>query len=117
MRNLSTGRGSLLTKLGRPVGGLTIPWLYFGSFFSTFAWHTEDHFLYSCNVHHFGAAKTWYGIPMDGARRFEETIRLHMPHLFRKDRDLLHQLTVTLAPHILMHAGTGSRRVSHATMC
>ena len=47
-----------------------------------------------------------YGVPMDGARRFEEALRLHMPHLFRKDRDLLHQLTVTLAPHILMHTGT-----------
>ncbi len=42
---------------------------------------------------------------MDGARKCEEVLRLHMPHLFRKDRDVLHQLTLVLSPYILTHAG------------
>jgi JmjC domain, hydroxylase len=41
------------------VEGLTHPWLYYGALFATFCWHTEDHFLYSVNYLHEGAAKTW----------------------------------------------------------
>ena len=50
----------MLRRLGFSVEGLTYPWLYFGALFSTFCWHVEDHFLYSVNYLHTGAAKTWF---------------------------------------------------------
>lgn len=34
--------------------------LYLGMLFGTFAWHTEDNFLFSVNHLHFGAPKQWY---------------------------------------------------------
>lgn len=40
-----------------------------------FAWHVEDHYLYSMNYHHCGAAKTWYGVPGHAALDFEKVVR------------------------------------------
>lgn len=34
-------RQSVLRKLDQDVEGVTRPWLYYGSLFSTFCWHTE----------------------------------------------------------------------------
>jgi JmjC domain, hydroxylase len=42
---------------GRPITGLMVPWVYVGSCFSAFAWHIEDHGLYSINYNHMGAPK------------------------------------------------------------
>jgi hypothetical protein len=41
------------------VDGISTPMLYIGMLFATFAWHVEDHYLYSINFQHEGAAKTW----------------------------------------------------------
>ncbi|KAI3694337.1 hypothetical protein L1987_77301 [Smallanthus sonchifolius] len=55
--------------------GVTEPMLYIGMLFSMFAWHVEDHYLYSINYHHCGAAKTWYGVPGHAALDFEKVVR------------------------------------------
>lgn len=63
--NLSCLRSILLLAYGRGVAveGVINPTLFFGSCGSTFALHTEDMDLYSINYHHWGAPKTWYGLP------------------------------------------------------
>ena len=41
---------------------MSTPMLYIGMVSATFAWHVEDHYLYSINYQHQGAAKTWYSL-------------------------------------------------------
>jgi len=47
--------------------------LYFGMLFSSFCWHVEDHYAHSINYMHWGAPKTWYGVPGADADTFEST--------------------------------------------
>ncbi|CAA0843258.1 Transcription factor jumonji (jmj) family protein / zinc finger (C5HC2 type) family protein [Striga hermonthica] len=78
LKNLSRLPKSVLRLLERSIPGVTEPMLYIGMLFSMFAWHVEDHYLYSINYHHCGAAKTWYGIPGHGALDFERVVREHV---------------------------------------
>lgn len=51
--------GSTLQLLEGEIPGVSTPMLYVGMIYATFAWHVEDHYLYSINYQHQGAAKTW----------------------------------------------------------
>ncbi|PWA83900.1 JmjC domain-containing protein [Artemisia annua] len=66
---------SILRLLETTIPGVTEPMLYIGMLFSMFAWHVEDHYLYSINYHHCGAPKTWYGVPGHAALDFEKVVR------------------------------------------
>ncbi|CAM9865391.1 unnamed protein product, partial [Choristocarpus tenellus] len=59
LNNLPFWPGSVLRYYRTHVTGLTLPWLYLGMQFATFAWHNEDNYLYSMNYHHSGAPKQW----------------------------------------------------------
>ncbi|KAI9847937.1 MAG: hypothetical protein M1837_001454 [Sclerophora amabilis] len=96
---------SLFRHIKSDISGMTVPWLYVGMCFSTFCWHNEDHYSYSANYQHFGATKTWYGIPGEDAEKFEDAMRQAVPELFETQPDLLFQLVTLLPPDQLRKAG------------
>ncbi|EEP79039.1 conserved hypothetical protein [Uncinocarpus reesii 1704] len=96
---------SLFRHIKSDVSGMTVPWVYVGMCFSTFCWHNEDHYSYSANYQHFGATKTWYGIPGADAEAFEAAMRQAVPELFETQPDLLFQLVTLLPPDQLRKAG------------
>src|SRR5579859_5018806 len=96
---------SLFRHIKSDVSGMTVPWLYVGMMFSTFCWHNEDHYCYSINYQHFGATKTWYGIPGSDAKKFEEAMQNAVPELFETQPDLLFQLVTMLSPERLVEEG------------
>lgn len=105
LNNLPLHPDSLFRHIKSDVSGMTVPWLYVGMCFSTFCWHNEDHYTYSMNYQHFGATKTWYGIPGSDAVKFENAMREAVPELFEQQPDLLFQLVTLLTPQHLMKAG------------
>lgn len=76
MRGVSRAKGSLLRFMREEIPGVTSPMVYVAMMFSWFAWHVEDHELHSLNYLHFGAGKTWYGVPRDAALAFEDVVRV-----------------------------------------
>jgi len=96
---------SLFRHIKTDISGMTVPWVYVGMIFSTFCWHNEDHYAYSANYQHFGATKTWYGIPGADAEKFENAMREAVPELFETQPDLLFQLVTLLTPEHLKKAG------------
>jgi JmjC domain, hydroxylase len=72
---------SLLTrlKLRKPLPGVNTPYLYFGMWRATFAWHVEDMDLYSINYIHWGAPKFWYAVPAERSTAFEGIMRGEYP--------------------------------------
>ncbi len=95
---------SLFHHTKEVIHGVTDPMLYFGMTFTSFAWHVEDHFLYSINYLHGGAPKVWYGVGSDNADALETVMKRELPELFEKHPDLLHQLVTAISPADLRRA-------------
>lgn len=83
------------------IGGLMTPFLYFGMWKSTFAWHTEDMDLYGINYLHFGKPKTWYAIPPQFGHAFEKLSSEYFPAKHRKCSQFLRHKKTLISPQIL----------------
>eukprot|EP00980_Cylindrotheca_fusiformis_P015623 scaffold4481_cov121-Cylindrotheca_fusiformis.AAC.19 len=55
--NMPWSPDSVLRHVKVAINGINVPWMYYGSLFTTFCWHNEDNYLYSVNYHHKGAPK------------------------------------------------------------
>ena len=105
---------SLLHLLNGEIPGVTKPMLYVGMLFSTFAWHVEDHYLYSINYHHMGAPKTWYGVGAGHAEAFDSLVQAKI-YKEAKDKDHasggLMEKTTMFSPKLLLDRGIPVYRI------
>ncbi|KAJ8906039.1 hypothetical protein NDN08_002539 [Rhodosorus marinus] len=93
--------------------GVTVPYLYFGMYGASFAWHTEDMDLYSINYIHFGAPKSWYYVPTSERQRFELLARKVYASHFDECKQFLRHKLAMLAPEVLTRNGVTYGKVNH----
>ncbi|KAL0068341.1 hypothetical protein AAF712_004728 [Marasmius tenuissimus] len=110
---------SELSRLLPSEGGLpgvNTPYLYWGMWRATFAWHVEDMDLFSINYIHFGAPKFWYAVPQGRASALEQAMRGFFPrdptqcHQFLRHKSFLASPTLLTKSsckpnHCVQHAG------------
>lgn len=97
--------GSILDYVNKDYGieinGVNTAYLYFGSWKTSFAWHTEDMDLHSINYLHFGAPKFWYTIPTAHMRRFERLADGLFPQMRKSCSAYLRHKMCLISPLIL----------------
>ncbi|TPX57059.1 hypothetical protein PhCBS80983_g04084 [Powellomyces hirtus] len=92
---------NLLRRVNVFLPGVNSPYLYFGMWKATFAWHVEDMDLYSINYIHFGAPKQWYVIPPESRARFENVAKGVFANEATKCPEFLRHKTNILSPKYL----------------
>ncbi|KAJ3177029.1 hypothetical protein HDU87_004745 [Geranomyces variabilis] len=102
---------NLLKRVKAKLPGVTMPYLYFGMWKATFAWHVEDMDLYSINYIHFGAPKQWYVVPPDVRDKFERVATETFLHEAEKCPEFLRHKTSILSPKYLASRGVNVNRV------
>ncbi|KAF9554238.1 hypothetical protein CPC08DRAFT_696904 [Agrocybe pediades] len=91
----------LLPASDQGLPGVNTPYLYFGMWRATFAWHVEDMDLFSINYIHFGAPKFWYAIPQGRAGSLETTMRSFFPKDTSQCPQFLRHKSFLASPSIL----------------
>lgn len=113
--NVGTLDSLLSRTLKCALPGVTTPYLYFGMWRASFAWHVEDMDLYSINYIHFGAPKQWYAIRQADRKRFESVMASTFPAEARKCAHFLRHKSFLVSPSVLASHGIQPLRlVQHA---
>ncbi|KAF9962261.1 hypothetical protein BGZ72_008396 [Mortierella alpina] len=103
--------GDLLSKIDQNLPGVNTPYLYFGMWKATFAWHVEDMDLYSINYLHFGAPKQWYCIRPEHSSRFECIAQGIFSSDYKNCPQFLRHKTYLLSPSKLATDGVPVNRL------
>uniref|UniRef100_A0A1I8EQ83 JmjC domain-containing protein n=1 Tax=Wuchereria bancrofti TaxID=6293 RepID=A0A1I8EQ83_WUCBA len=125
LNNLPILKDSVLSHMETGISGMMEPWVYVGMCLSAFCWHTEDHWTYSymftfiisCDFLSFkqpelflspskdckGERKIWYGVSGDEGEKFDRVMMELVPYLFERQPDVLHHMTTTMNPKILIN--------------
>ncbi|KAK1336245.1 hypothetical protein QTO34_004049 [Cnephaeus nilssonii] len=106
--HLGTIQDLLEQECGVVIEGVNTPYLYFGMWKTTFAWHTEDMDLYSINYLHFGEPKTWYA----HGQRLERLARELFPGSSRGCEAFLRHKVALISPSVLKENGVPFSRIT-----
>ncbi|EPQ18195.1 Lysine-specific demethylase 4D [Myotis brandtii] len=110
--HLGTIQDLLEQECGVVIEGVNTPYLYFGMWKTTFAWHTEDMDLYSINYLHFGEPKTWYAVPPEHGQRLERLARDLFPGSSRGCQAFLRHKVALISPTVLKENGVPFSRIT-----
>uniref|UniRef100_A0A671G8Z0 [histone H3]-trimethyl-L-lysine(9) demethylase n=1 Tax=Rhinolophus ferrumequinum TaxID=59479 RepID=A0A671G8Z0_RHIFE len=110
--HLGTIQDLLEQECGVVIEGVNTPYLYFGMWKTTFAWHTEDMDLYSINYLHFGEPKTWYAVPPEHGQRLERLAKELFPGSSRSCEAFLRHKVALMSPTVLRENGIPFSRIT-----
>ncbi|KAI0084382.1 hypothetical protein BDY19DRAFT_997737 [Irpex rosettiformis] len=99
--HLPSALSRLLPASEKGLPGVNTPYLYFGMWRATFAWHVEDMDLFSINYIHFGAPKFWYAIPQGRASALETIMRGYFPREVSNCSQFLRHKSFLASPTVL----------------
>ncbi|XP_064861953.1 lysine-specific demethylase 4A-like isoform X5 [Oncorhynchus nerka] len=97
---------------GITIEGVNTPYLYFGMWKTTFAWHTEDMDLYSINYLHFGASKSWYCVPPEQGKKMERLAQGFFPGSHQNCEAFLRHKMTLISPSILRKYGIPFEKIT-----
>ncbi|XP_059353696.1 lysine-specific demethylase 4A-like isoform X2 [Carassius carassius] len=110
--HLNTILDTVERESGITIKGVNTPYLYFGMWKSTFAWHTEDMDLYSINYLHFGEPKSWYIVPPEHGKRLERLAKGFFPGSAQSCEAFLRHKMTLISPSILRKYGIPYEKVT-----